>query len=104
MSQPPPPTPRQAYDTARAGVMSQHRYTTEGIHAVCSCGVVGTVDSIGQHIESQAEDAGREAREKEVARRVAEHEAAELATAKKQAADHAARLKALEEREAAAQQ
>lgn len=90
------PTPRQAYDKARADVQQMHRYTTEGIHAVCSCGEVGTITSIGGHIEKLAEAAGRAAKDKEVARRAAEYEAAEVARKKQEAAEIAARLARLQ--------
>lgn len=82
-----PLTPRQAYDKARAEVQKQHRYTTEGIHAVCSCGEVGTTESIGDHIEKLADKAGHAAKDAEVERRAKEHEAAEEAHKAREHAD-----------------
>lgn len=81
-----PESPRQAYDRARAIEQKNHIYTTEGIHVVCSCTYVGTTETIAKHIEDMAEAAGVGAREKVIAKRVAEHEAAEAARKKAEAA------------------
>lgn len=97
MTSPAPLTPRQAYDKARAEVQKQHHYTTEGIHAICSCGQVGTVESIGDHIEPLAEKAGNLAKDVEVSRRALEYEAAEEA---RKAREHADAIRRSEEKAA----
>ncbi len=91
-----PLTPKQAYDKARALEQAKHKYTTEGIHVICACGYIGTTETIGQHVEDYAETVGMQAREKEVARAIAEHEAQEAAKQRRVAADQSARLAILE--------
>lgn len=70
-------TPRQAYHEARAKEQAAHKYTTEGVHAVCSCGTVSTTEAIGQHIEELAEAAGVGARDNAIRKAAAEYDAIE---------------------------
>lgn len=90
-------TPRQAYNRARAIEQKNHTYTTEGIHVVCSCGYVGTTETIAGHVEEYAETAGAHARDKVVAKLAAQHKAAEE---QKKRAEAAALVKARAELEA----
>lgn len=100
MSQNPPPTPKQAYDKARALEQSKHQYTTEGIHVVCACSYVGTTETIGQHVEGYAEASGVAARDAAVARLAKEYEEKEEAKRRRQAADLARARAELAQQEA----
>lgn len=75
----PPPTPRQAYEDARAEVCRAHSYTydTPRDTATCACGEVLPAGAITMHVEALAEQAGRAAREEAVQAAVREHEARE---------------------------
>lgn len=101
MSSTPPLTPRQAYDQARSLEMTKHKYTTEGIHAVCSCTYVGTTESIAGHVEGLAEAAGVGARDREVARIAKEYEENEQAKRRRKEADLARAREEIKQQESA---